>query len=224
MTKQRLIDLSHPVSEATPPWPGNPPIEITTLDRADRSTADQRHSNASRVAMNIHCGTHMDAPFHFVSRGKTIDQVPLEWTFGLATLVRLSGKGSGTTITRADLLPFAESLMRTRKAILMTAWSDRWMKDDFFEQYPVIGADAARFLVECGVHLVGVETASVDNPPHETHMVLLGNDCLIVEGLRGLEQIETDEFVFAATPIGFRHLDGSPVRAVAIMDVAESRG
>ncbi len=217
MSGQRLIDLSHPIAETTPPWPGSPKMEIMSLDRAELSTESERHSNCSRVAINIHYGTHMDAPFHFVSSGKTIDQVPLDWTYGMATLVRLSGQGPGTEVSRNDLLPWTDSLKRTRKAILQTGWSARWMKPDFFENYPVITPDAAAFLVECGVHLVGMEMPSVDNAPHDTHMVLLGGECLIVESLRGLEQISSDEFLFSATPLCFQNLDGSPVRAVAIV-------
>jgi arylformamidase len=217
MTEQRLLDLSHPIGEATTPWPGSPKMELTHLDRAELSTASERHSNCTRVAINIHFGTHMDAPFHFASSGRTIDQVPLEWTYGMATMMRLQNKGSGTQISRGDLVPWTDSLKRTRKAIVQTGWATRWTKRDFFENYPVITPDAAAFLLECGVHLVGMEMPSVDNAPHDTHMVLLGGECLIVESLRGLEQISTDEFLFSATPLCFQNLDGSPVRAMAIL-------
>jgi kynurenine formamidase len=217
MANTRIIDLSHPINEGTPPWPGTPPVEISIFDRAEWSTPQQRHSNASRLAMNIHCGTHMDAPFHFMPGGKTIDQVPLEWTYGWATLARLANQGPGTEIQVADLAPYEASLRRTRKAILQTGWSERWRQADFFTDFPVVTAEAARFLVDCGVHLVGVETASVDMPPHDTHVVLLGSDCLIVECLRGLAEISTPEFLFSATPLNVEQRDGSPVRAVAIL-------
>lgn len=218
MSGQRVIDLSHPLSVATTPWPGSPKMELTHLDRAELSTPSERHSNCTRVGINIHFGTHMDAPFHFVSSGKTIDQVPLGWTYGMATKVLLQGKGPGTQITRQDLLPWSKSLRQTRKAILQTGWAAHWTRPDFFDNYPVVTPDAAAFLVECGVHLVGMEMPSVDYAPHDTHMVLLGGECLIVESLRGLEQIPTEEFLFSATPLCFESLDGSPVRAVAIID------
>jgi arylformamidase len=217
MSTPRVIDLSHPIHEQMPPWPGTPPVEITILDQAEWTTAEQRHSNASRLAMNIHCGTHMDAPFHFMPLGRTIDQVPLDWTYGPATLVRLTNQGPGTQVTAADLQPWEASLRRTGKAILQMGWAERWQQADFFDNFPVISAEAARFLVDCGVHLIGVETASVDMAPHDTHLVLLGNDCLIVECLRGLEQITSDEFLFCATPLSVAGRDGSPVRAVAIL-------
>ncbi len=202
----------------TPPWPGNPAVEISILDRAEWSTESERHSNASRLSMNIHCGTHMDAPFHFMPQGRTIDQVPLEWTYGTATLARLVNKGPGTEVTAADLVPYEASFRRTKKAILQSGWSARWKQADFFDKFPFVTVDAAQFLVDCGVHLVGVETASVDNSPNDTHLVLLGNDCLIIECLRGLEEITSDEFLFSATPLNVESRDGSPVRAIAIVN------
>ncbi len=213
----RIIDLSYPINTATPPWPGWPSVETKFLDRAWLNTPTERHVNSSRFAMNIHCGTHMDAPFHFLDSGRTIDQVPLERTHGPGTLIRLRDKGPNTHITPADLEPYAGSLKRTAKAILQTGWSSRWMQHDFFTEFPDITTDAAEFLVRCGVHLVGVETGSVDYAPNDTHIVLLGNDVLIVECLTRLDQIEADEFLFSAVPLNLEGRDGSPVRAVAIL-------
>src|SRR3954447_25091648 len=111
---QKIIDLSYPINTATPPWPGWPSVEMKFLDRASDNKPEERHVNSSRFAMNIHCGTHMDAPYHFFDQGKTIDKVPLERTYGPATLVNLRTKGSGSHITRADLEKWAPDLERTR--------------------------------------------------------------------------------------------------------------
>ncbi len=92
------------------------------------------------------------------------------------------------------------------------------MKSDYFTEYPDITTDAAEFLVECGVHLVGVETGSVDFHPNETHIVLLGNDVLIIECLTNLDKIRSERFLFSAIPLNLEGLDGSPVRAVALVD------
>ncbi len=216
--KYNIIDLSHPISTATPPWPGWPSVETKFLDRASLNTPEERHVNSGRIAMNIHTGTHLDAPFHFLDAGKTIDQVPLERTYGPATLVDLRNKGAGSHITRADLEQWATDLCRTRKAILRTGWAARWMKHDFFVGYPDITPDGAQFLVECGVELVGVETGSVDYHPNDTHIVLLGNDVLILEGLTNLDRIPTNEFLLSATPLNIEGHDGSPVRAMAIFN------
>jgi len=214
----KLIDLSYPIHTSTPPWPGWPSVEMKFLDRASSNRPDERHVNSSRFAMNIHCGTHLDAPFHFLDSGRTVDQIPLGQTHGLATLVRLTGKTAGTHITAADLAPFESKLRKHPKAILQTGWSSRWMQHDFFTEFPDITTDGAQFLVDCGVELVGVETASVDYHPNESHIVLLGNNVLIVECLTRLDHIPADEFLFSAIPLNLEGRDGSPVRAVAMIE------
>ena len=213
-----LIDLAHPIHPGTAPWPGTPSVETRFLDRAAATRPDERHSNSTRFAMNIHCGTHLDAPFHFFDTGRTVDQIPLSQTFGPATLVRLPHRGASQAVTVDDLRPHEPSLRKTRKLIVQTGWSARWLQHDFFEAHPDISVEAARWCVACGIELLGVETPSVDHAPHETHLELLGNNVVIVECLRGLEQVPGTEFLFAAIPLNLAGRDGSPVRAIAIVD------
>ena len=92
------------------------------------------------------------------------------------------------------------------------------MKHDFFTEFPDLTPEAAQLLVECGVELVGVETGSVDFHPNDTHIVLLGHDVLIIECLTNLDRIPTREFLFSATPLNLEGRDGSPVRAMAILN------
>ena len=214
----QILDLSYPIHTSTPPWPGRPSVEMKFLDRASSNRPDERHVNSSRFAMNIHCGTHLDCAVSLSRSGPTVDQIPLAQTHGPATLVQLMGKTAGTHITAADLAPWEARLRRTKKAILQTGWSARWMQHDFFTAFPDITVDAGHFLVECGVELVGVETASVDYHPNDTHIVLLGNNVLIVECLTRLEQIPGDQFIFSAIPLNLEGRDGSPVRAVGFVE------
>ena len=215
--KPRIIDLSHPLSTSTPPWPGCAVIELSWLDRAGRTQPGDRHTNSSRFAMNVHCGTHMDAPYHFFDQGWTIDRVPLERTYGPATLIDLCDKGPGSQITPSDLQPWEAAVRRTRKAILRTGWATRWKTAEFFSSYPGITTEAAEWLVDCGAELVGVETPSIDYPPNDAHVSLLGKDVLIIENLTQLDQIPAGEFLFSATPLNLEGRDGSPVRAIAIL-------
>jgi kynurenine formamidase len=81
--------------------------------------------------------------------------------------------------------------------------------------HPVITREAAQLLIGCGVHLVGVDFPSVDVPPFETHLELLGHGVLIVENLTRLEEIRGNTFHFTALPLKIVGRDGSPVRAIA---------
>lgn len=80
----------------------------------------------------------------------------------------------------------------------------------------MISGPAARLIVDCGVQLVGVDTPSVDRPPFDAHLALLGNDVLIVENLANLDAITAEVFQLAALPLALVGRDGSPVRAIAL--------
>ena len=218
MANPRIIDLSHAITVDTPPFPGGPPVEVRFLELERNKIPGDRYVHASRFAMNIHCGTHMDAPFHFVPSGKTIDQVALERTYGIASIIDLRNKSAGSHIEVNDLRPFESRLKLTGKAILQTGWSSHWKQPDFFTAFPDITPDAARYLVDCGVGLVGLEAPSVDYDPNDTHVVFLSNDVILVECLTSLEKIPTPEFLFCAMPLNIAGHDGSPVRAIAILE------
>lgn len=215
---RRIIDLSHPLSPNTPAFPGDPPPEIRIFDSTDAaSESGQRHLNCSHLSTSLHCGTHMDAPFHFFGDRATIDRVPLERTVGPALLIRLSWQECGGTIDRAHLAAYVERLRATRRVVFNTLWHHRWGAENYFTEHPVITGAAAGLLVDCGVQLVGVDTPSVDREPFEAHLALLGADVLIVENLTNLDAIGVDEFELVATPLKILGRDGSPVRALAIV-------
>ncbi|MGD9720852.1 MAG: cyclase family protein [Pirellulales bacterium] len=216
--KRTIVDLSHPLSEQTPAFPGDPPPQITVLDATGRpSTAGERHLNSSHLAIGVHCGTHMDAPFHFFGEGTTIDRVPLDRCVGPAALVRLPYREFGLSIEAAHLAPHAERIRTAGRVIINTAWHHRWGQNDYFTEHPVITGAAARLLVECGAVLVGVDTPSVDRPPYEAHLAILGGGLLILENLTNLDAVPGDTFELVATPLAIVGRDGSPVRAMAIV-------
>jgi len=213
--KQQWIDLSHPLGPETPPFPGDPPVAIRVFDSTTNSTADERHMNCSHLAMSLHCGTHMDAPFHFFQQGATIDRIPLARCAGPALLVRLPHESHGLVIDAQHLTALEPQLRATGRVVFNTGWHHRWGDEDYFMGHPVITGAAARFLVECGVTLVGVDTPSVDRDPYEAHLALLGGDVLIVENLTKLDAIPGDVFQLVALPLAIVGRDGSPVRAAA---------
>jgi kynurenine formamidase len=216
-SSRQIIDLSHALSEDTPAFPGDPSLQITILDSATAaSTAGERHLNCSHLSMSLHCGTHMDAPFHFFQNAATIDQIPLDCAIGPALLIRLPYEVHGPTIEVRHVAPYESHLRATRRVIFNTAWHHRWGADNYFSGHPVITGPAAQWLVERGVQLVGVDTPSVDRPPFEAHLALLGAGLVIVENLTNLDAIKSDIFQFIATPLRIRGRDGSPVRAIAL--------
>jgi arylformamidase len=219
----RLIDLSHPLHPATPPWPGNPPVEVSVLDEIPTSRGagrrpapgEPRHANVTAFRTCNHTGTHMDAPAHFYHGVPTIDQIPLEQCIGPAVLVDVRRVGPRGVIEPADLAPLEESITLYQKIVFRTDWSDHWESPDYFVEYPVLSEETAAWLVARGVHLVGVDTPSVDREPNPVHFTLLGSHAVIVENLTNLGEIKGPLFELIVVPLPLRGLDGSPVRAVA---------
>jgi arylformamidase len=210
--KSLPIDLSYSLEPGTPVYPGDAGVEIKVLETTSAQIPGRRALNNSRLSVSIHTGTHMDAPFHFFDRGKTIDQVPLDRLVGPALCLDLIGD---PVINAAILRPFLARIRQFPKVIMNTGWASHWGQEDYFTDHPCITGDAAQFLVEAGVHLVGLDTPSVDQPPFPCHLVLLENGVVIVENLRNLDAIPQDTFELIVLPLKITGRDGSPVRAVA---------
>lgn len=222
---RRMIDLSHPLEPATPPWPGNPPVEFKVLSAIppERGPGDRGEAgapvlcNTSQFLLSSHTGTHMDAPAHFYNGVPTIEQVPLDQCIGRAVLVDVRKIGHRGEIKPGDFTAREKEIKAAGKVVFWTGWSSRWGHDDYFVDYPILGEPAARWLVERGVHLVGFDTASPDRDPHAVHYTLLAANMVIVENLRGLEQIGQDAFDLIVIPLPLKGLEASPVRAIAAL-------
>jgi arylformamidase len=212
----RVIDLSHSLDPSTPVYSGYPPVEIRVLESTRHAIPGGRRAlNSSQLSVGIHCGTHMDAPFHFFEDGTTIDRIDLGHCVGEAQLIRIEVPGDGK-IERNHFSGYREQIARCGKVVVSTGWAKEWGRPEYFTQHPVITPDAADFLVECGVHLLGVDFPSVDRAPFLTHVALLRHDVLILENLTNLLEIQRQFFQLVAVPLKFTGRDGSPVRAVAV--------
>ena len=210
--RSQIIDLSYEIDPSTPVYPGDEGVEISILESTSSEIPDRRALNNSRLTISIPTGTHMDAPFHFFEDAETIDHVPLDRFCGPALCVDVSGE---KIIDEKKLSAFVENIRQYPKVILHTGWASRWKQPEYFSEHPCLTADAAQLLVDAGVHLVGLDTPSVDLPPFPAHLVLLRNDVVIVENLRNLEKIPQEVFEFIALPLKIAGRDGSPVRAIA---------
>lgn len=212
-----IIDLSHPLDPQTPVYPGDPPVELRTLESTDQRRSDGSPGlNVGGIAMGLHAATHLDVPFHFFGEGLTVEQVPLERCMGPAILIPLPGHGPGAPITPADLARYRTGLAETGKGVLNTGWHRHWGQPDYFSAHPVLTPEAACSLVEWGVHLVGVDFPSVDLAPYPAHLALLGSGVLILENLTNLEALAVERFLLIALPLPIVGREASPVRAVGV--------
>ncbi len=212
----RYIDLSYDLQESTPVYPDYPPFRARMTETAGDDSSGRRTLKSSSIELGLHCGTHMDSPFHFFKNGHTIDQISFSQCIGLTLLINLSTLPPNAPIEKKDLDRHEHSLRSLRKVVLWTGWSRHWGDQNYFEQHPILTGEAAQYLVRCGVHLLGVDLPSVDRTPFEAHLELLGHDVVILENLTRLDLIPSDVFHLMAIPLKLSGREASPVRAIAM--------
>ncbi len=210
----KLIDLTHALKDGTPSFPGDPVMKVAphvAIAKGDKC-------NVSQIAFGSHQGTHLDALFHFIPDGRKIEQMPLEWFYGPATLLRIP-KPARADITVDDLKPFESSLVPGARIIYETGWHRHYGQDDYFTDFPSLTQEAAAYLAGRGIRLLGMDTPTPGRDYYEVHHLLQQSpaEIVIVESLAHLDALP-DHFLFIGFPLHFEGGDGSPIRAVAVIE------
>jgi arylformamidase len=203
-----FIDISLPLDANTPIFPGDPPLVIESV-----ATLDDAPYCLTRVAFGCHTGTHADAPAHFVRGGAHLMDIPLARYCGTANVVVLP---AAPEITREALQAAWPEGRKVERVLLKTPNSELWGGPDAGKVYQALSLDAAKWLVEQGVRLVGIDCLSIEKDLDKSfavHHVLLGNDVLILEGL-DLRLATAGAYELICLPIKLDVPDGGPVRAV----------
>lgn len=196
-----------------PVYPGDAEVALTRM-----LDWESGGCNLTRLTMSAHAGTHLDAPFHFVDQGTTVDGLSLDVLVGPAEVLDMGELTPDSEITVAMLEPFAERVTPGGRVLVRTGWSKRFGNREFFTQHPSLTLDAAQWLVDRQIALLGVEEPSVNTHRNtEVHRAILGAGIALVENLTNLEQLP-DRVFLAALPINLVGCDGAPVRAVALVN------
>lgn len=200
-----LVDLTQPIEAGMPFNPDHFGPEISPY-----ASIDTHGWRATKLVLDSHLGTHMDAPSHFVPTGATLDQIALQHLIGPAEVIHISGIASHT-----ELLPDHLPATTERRLLLHTGWAEsRYGSPAYFTEYPYVSPRLAEELIKRGVVLIGIDTPSVDYDPGVTHQILLGAGTLIVENLANLAPLPGHVDV-TVLPLPILGGDGCPVRAVA---------
>lgn len=209
----QFIDLSHPLVHGQPNFRMDPKLSIIT-----HGTTKTLKYNMTQVSMATHQGTHLDAMSHFVDEGKTIDQMPLDWFYGSARLLRIPKK-AGEEIRPEDFHPHESLLQPDAKIIYETGWHRQFGQENYFSEFPSLTQEAARYLASRKIRMLGMDTPTPSRDWYEVHHILLSKDAeiVVVESLANLH-LAPDQFTFCGFPLNFQGKDGSPIRAVAIVN------
>jgi arylformamidase len=188
------------------------------------------------MTINMHGFTHADGPNHFLADGMDVAQVPLSRYYGDAVVVDLTHIGANTGVTADDLEKQGGDVRPGDIVLLRTDWTEKadWESMDFWGRAPYTEASACEWLIDREVKLVGYDYPpdhclryQVTDPTvysntvredYTTHHHFFPKNIAVIEYLTNLKSIPTPRFTFFALPIPFEGSDGSPVRAVAMID------
>lgn len=209
---RKIIDISLPISKQLPIWPGDPPLEIST----EMSLKNGDSANVSRINMSVHTGTHLDAPLHFFENQASIEEISLELLIGEVSVVHFNDNVQMVTSKDLQSLGIAEwpkrLLMKTRNSSLRL-----WQDITFHPEFCALSTDAADFLVNHGVLLIGIDYLSIAPyvDPDSVHKILLHAGVIILEGLNLIDVTEGN-YDLICLPIKIMEVEGAPARAILI--------
>ncbi len=203
----KLIDVTVPLDAQLATYPHNTPFSLEAIQRI----ATGGHSNVSTLHMSAHTGTHVDAPRHFYDDGPGTESLPLELLIGRTRVIEVSSR---TGITAEDLDGF--NLSDDIRVLIKTRNSQLWASPEFHPDYVGVLESGAKYLVEHGIKLVGVDYLSVEqfhNPGAPAHHTLLGAGTIVIEGL-DLREVEPGIYEMFCLPLRVVGSDGAPARVV----------
>jgi arylformamidase len=212
----RVHDLTALLETHMPVWPTSPlpvfePVGIVARDGY----------SIERVSCMTHTGTHLDAPFHFLEDGATVDQIPPDQLIGSAKVLDLRKDLDGPVISRSMLEKHWPKGRAPSFILLETGFShDRAPTRHYLYEFPGLEPSAAEFLVGQEVHGVGIDTLGIDpfsNSKFEAHKVLLRRGIWVLEALDHLDELrENTEYTLVVAPLKIRGASGAMSRVFAL--------
>jgi kynurenine formamidase len=197
-----FIDLSVPLNEDTPVYPGDPITKIAPAGILEKTGFKDHY-----VSLGTHAGTHIDAPAHVIKDGATLDQFDVDTFVGRGVCIKTDKEITLEKAQRVDI-------QKGDIVLLNTGMSDAFYKKEYFDGYPAIPEDVANYLVEKEIKMIGLDMCSADKEGSTIHKIFLKSKVLVVENLTNLQLLEGKKFKVYAFPLKLQ-LDGSPARVVA---------
>lgn len=213
------IDLSHTIFDGLITHRGLPAPVICDFLSREQSKANYEEGTTfqiGKIEMVSNTGTYIDCPFHRFEKGRDLSEVGLEQFADLEAI----------TIDARDAMAigpefFVNREIKNRAVLVFTGWAKHWNTPGYLEGHPFLTAEAAKYLKDQQVKLVGIDSHNIDDTRQRTrpvHTLLLGSDILIVEHLCNLGALPSMGYKFNAVPPKFKGVGTFPVRAYARID------
>ena len=224
---RRIIDLTATLGD-----PGLPVIPFFPDVLLERFHVHEIHGRSNtKISMPVHVGTHIDAPYHFVPGGITVDKLPLEKLVGEAVRLDIRKVAKeNTAITLKDIQSAVKGHgidLTDRIAVVQTGWAEKaFYQPSFYTDNPFLGREASQWLVGQDIKALaldhpidaGIRPESRPTPGDSpNHRLFLGNGIPLIENLVNLELFDNPKFEMVALPMKISGCDGAPARIIAII-------
>ena len=214
----KIIDLTLTVSDKIPTFPGSPQPNFIPWENIK-----ENGYNLELLFLSSHTGTHLDAPYHFLEKGKKIHEISLKRLIINAILIKIR-KRRDQAITKTDIQKFEKKhgkIPNESTIVFWTGWQKMIKNDSYFVNNPGLSVTAAKYLISKKTNLVGIDSPSIDLGKEKRfliHHLFAKNNVLIVENLANLDKIKSWKFQLTVLPMKLKNATGAPVRAVGIID------
>jgi arylformamidase len=209
-----IKDISLVIEPGMPVWPGDDPVILFRKQKIE----DGKNANVSFLSLSVHTGTHIDAPFHFLQGGYSVDQIPLDLLVGETQVISVP---ETTRWIDGQVLEKAGIQKGITRVLFKTSNSDYWQRNEmeFKKEFVAITDDGAKWIVDHGIKTVGIDYLSIApfGNSRPTHRTLLGANTLIIEGVN-LSNIEPGIWLMYCLPLKLKNSDGAPARVVLIRE------
>lgn len=213
----RIIDLTHVIAEDMPVYPGT---EGPKLQPANSYEVDG--FKETLMTMYTHTGTHMDPPAHLFKGRTTLDQFPIDQFVGKAAVIDCTDLKEGQQITMEHINRNRENAEQAEFILFYIGWDKFWGKEEYFGNYPYIDDAVVDFLIQGKKKGVGLDVIGIDPIADENLTIhkklFLNNEIVVIENLMNLGLLGQELFTFIALPLNHIDADGSPIRAIAMLD------
>jgi arylformamidase len=212
----KYIDLSHTIFDGLVTYKGLPSPVICDYLSREQSKANYEPGTEfqiGKIEMVTNTGTYIDCPFHRFEHGKDLSEMELDRFADLEAITI-----NAENVTAIDKSYFVAKEIRNKAVLVYTGWAKHWNTPQYFEGHPYLTADAAEYLKECHVKLVGIDSHNIDDTSGKSrpvHTILLGAEILIAEHLCNMDKLPESGYRFNAVPPKFKGAGTFPVRAYA---------
>ena len=212
----KIIDLTHTINEDMPVYPNSDKPKLKTI-----FTYETDGFRETLLTLGSHVGTHIDSPAHIIKGKPTLDTFPVSQFVGKALVIDCRSLKDGEQITDEHILKYGEKINQAEFLLFNLGWDKKWGTNDYFGDFPCLSSEAIDVIANGNYKGVGFDVISIDGvgKPLKVHTELFSKKSLVVvENLKSLDLCGNNLFTFVCLPLRLENADGSPSRAIAIIE------